>query len=47
VALYIFLATWEDEIRRIMVQDLPWANISRDFISKINRMKSLEVWLKQ
>jgi hypothetical protein len=43
----IILATWEDEIWRIMVRGQPRQKVLKNPISKITTENGLEVWLKQ
>jgi hypothetical protein len=42
----VILATQEAEIRRIEVRRQPWANSSRDPITKIPNTKKVVEWLK-
>jgi hypothetical protein len=43
----IILATWEAQIRRIMVQNQSWASSSQDPILKTYHKKRLVEWHKQ
>jgi hypothetical protein len=37
--MLVILATWETEVKRIVVQGQPWANSLQELISKITKAK--------